>query len=92
MPWETEAEERIYQQAVRRHLKVPHIARKLEARPGVTEAAVSAAMDREENISYALAPCKGPHRRYRRVAVRLAAVPDRRDDVADGAAWDWWAP
>ncbi|SFC43392.1 hypothetical protein [Streptomyces aidingensis] len=83
-------EEETYRASVKTCLAAPHIARRLEKRPGVTAAAVREAMRTAANTERALAPCADTQRLYRAARRRLRAMLRLRSRRLAAGVWDRW--
>lgn len=90
MPWafESDTEERVYQESVRASLGDPRTARLLAARPGITPEAVLAAMGTQTNLERSLQSCGGTLRRYRNSVARQQRVQDAFSLIGDEIRWD----
>ncbi|MGV9879134.1 hypothetical protein [Streptomyces sp. NPDC003006] len=75
--WESGAEEEIYREAVLACLERPGLAKRLEARPGVTADTVVDVMCAEENVSRVLRAFAPQHRAYRAASRRYRLAEER---------------
>ncbi|MEU5953736.1 P-loop NTPase fold protein [Streptomyces sp. NPDC047525] len=83
-PWESDTEERIYQESVRACLEEPRTAKRLDARPGISPEAVLDAMGTQANVERSLQSCDGALRGYRESVARQERVGEAFVRTSDG--------
>ncbi|MFF9866988.1 P-loop NTPase fold protein [Streptomyces sp. NPDC013953] len=86
--WRDEEEEAVYRGTVDACLDDPRVARRLDARPGVTADAVREAMHTEASIARALEPCASAHAGYRRSAEKLNAARRALEQARSAVGYD----